>query len=99
MRKRLATLFVTVAVTTGLAAAPASSQGPIVTGGLVNVTITDSLNNILSNNNVTVGAALGVAANVCGVPVSVLAQQIRTGDITCTSDASGQTVDIGPVSQ
>jgi hypothetical protein len=68
---------------------------PIVTGGLVNVTITDALNNVLSNNNVAVGAALTIAANVCGVAVNVLATQLgASGPISCTNPTSGQTVTI-----
>ncbi|NEM06646.1 hypothetical protein [Geodermatophilus normandii] len=44
-------------------AAPASAQ-PIVTGGLVNVNIED----------VNVQIPIGVAANVCGVTVAVIAE-------------------------
>jgi hypothetical protein len=67
----------------------------VVTGGLVNVTVADSLNNVLSSNNVGVAAALGVAANVCGVGVNVLATQLGTpGPISCTSTSSGQTATI-----
>ncbi len=83
--------------TVGLAA-PAQAA-PLVTGGLVNVTITDTLNDneILSRNNVSLGAALGVAANVCDVNVNVLARQLRNGGATCTSTASGQRVDISQI--
>ena len=80
------------------AAAPASAQGPIVTGGLVNITIVDLVDgDVLSNNNVSLGAALGIAANVCDVNVNVLAQQLRRGGATCTSEASDQQVDISQV--
>ncbi len=76
-------------------AAPAQAA-PLVTGGLVNVTITDVLNgnviNIPVAVPVTLGAALGIAANVCDVNVNVLAQQLRSGGATCTSTASGQGV-------
>lgn len=44
-------------------AAPASAQ-PLFTGGLVNVNIED----------VTVQIPIGVAANVCGVTVAVIAE-------------------------
>ncbi len=76
-------------------AAPASAQ-PVVTGGLVNVTVVDLIDgDVLSNNNVSVGAALGLAANICGVGVNVLATQIGDGGpISCTSEASDQQVDI-----
>ena len=80
------------------AAAPASAQGPIVTGGLVNITIVDLIDgDVLSNNNVSLGAALGIAANICDVNVNVLAEQLRRGGATCTSEASDQQVDISQV--
>jgi uncharacterized lipoprotein YajG len=76
-------------------AVPAMAQGPVVTGGLVNVTVTDVANNVLSNDNIAVGAALNVAANVCGVADNVLATQLGTsGPISCTNPTTGQTVDI-----
>ena len=65
-----------------MAAPPASAQ-PLVTGGLVNVTVAD--NEIL--NDVNVGVALGVAANVCDVSVNVLARQLKTDAATCDSVA------------
>jgi hypothetical protein len=81
-----------------LVTAPASAQ-PLVTGGLVNITVTDVIDgDVLSNNNVALGAALGVAANICDVNVNVLARQLRGGGATCTSTASGQMVEISQVS-
>lgn len=80
-----------------VALSSSASAAPIVTGGLVNVTITDSLNNVLSENQVSLGAALGIAANVCDVGVNVLARQLKTGGATCTSTASGQSVDISQI--
>lgn len=78
-------------------AAPASAQ-PLVTGGLVNVTVSDiETGDILSENQVSLGAALGIAANICDVNVNVLAQQLRDGGATCESEASGQQVDISQV--
>jgi hypothetical protein len=49
--------------------APAAAQ-PVVTGGLVNITIVDFLN----NNDVNVQVPIGIAANVCGVQANVLAR-------------------------
>jgi hypothetical protein len=63
-----ASLFATGLLAVG-AAAPASAQ-PVVTGGLVNITIFD----VLNNNNVNVQVPIGVAANVCGVQANVLAR-------------------------
>jgi hypothetical protein len=73
----------------------AEAQGPIVTGGLVNVTIVDLVDagNILSDNNVGIGAALAIAANVCDVSVIVLAADLTDdGEATCTSENDEQQV-------
>ena len=73
-------------------AAPAAAQ-PIITGGLVNVTVVDVIDgDILSNNNVNIAAALNLAANVCGVNVGVLAQQLRTGQATCETATQAVTI-------
>ena len=98
-RTIIASATAALAMAGGVAtAAPASAQ-PIVTGGLVNVTVVDVLNNneILNDVNVGVGAALGIAANVCDVSVGVLARQLHTGQTTCTSAANGQMVTIDQV--
>ena len=81
-------------------AAPPATAAPLVTGGVVNVTVTDVVDDVtvvVQDINVGVGAALGIAANVCDVNVNVLAQQFRNGAASCTSDATGQTVDIGQI--
>lgn len=101
MSKRMRTLAAsaTAAIALGgsLATAPSASAAPLVTGGLVNVTVTDVVDDVtvvVQDVNVGLGAALGVAANVCDVSVNVLARQLRNGGATCTSDATGQTVDL-----
>ena len=70
-----------------------SAQGPVVTGGLVNVTVVDVLDtgdiNVVRDVNVSVGAALGIAANVCGVGVNVLATQLASGQATCDAAIEG----------
>lgn len=82
-------------------AATTSAQPPIVvSGGLVSVQVVDVLNNVTVNVedvNVTVGAALQLAANVCNVSVNVIAQQLKNGGATCDSivDGTGQVVTIG----
>jgi hypothetical protein len=63
----------------------AASAQPVVTGGLVNVTIT----NVLNNNNVAVQIPIQAAANICGVTVGVLTTQLMSGPVTCTSSATG----------
>jgi hypothetical protein len=91
-KKLFASLFASALLFAGLAA-PASAQ-PVVTGGLVNVTIVDLIDgDVLSNNNVAVGAALAVAANVCDVNVNVLAIQLRGGGATCENNVD----DVGVV--
>jgi hypothetical protein len=57
---------------------PASAQ--ITQEGLINVAIDDA----------TVQVPIAVAANICGVAVNVLAQDLRDGDATC--DALGTSV-------
>jgi hypothetical protein len=58
---------------------PSASASPVVTGGLVNITVFD----VASNNNVQLAVPIAVAANVCGVNVNVLTQQSQP--IDCTS--------------
>ena len=75
-----------------------SAQGPIITGGLVNVTITDLIDDIVIRDiNVNVNAAVQIAANVCNVAVGVIAQDLLDGDATC--ETAEQRVDIGPFVQ
>ncbi|MBA3399577.1 MAG: hypothetical protein H0U01_06410 [Acidimicrobiia bacterium] len=74
---------------------PASAAGPLFTGGIVNVTVTNVANNILRDANVGLGVAAGVAANVCDLNVAAVIAEIRDdGTSTCTSSATGQTVTI-----
>jgi hypothetical protein len=84
-RKAAVAVFAGAALTTG-ALAPASAA-PVITGGVVNVTVADSLNNVLSSNDVGVGVAANIAAAVCGttVPVAVLATQVvaQGGTFSC----------------
>ena len=76
-RKLVASLFATGLLAVGVGAPTASAQpiGNVGAGNLVNVQIT--ANNLLNNNDVDVtvpvSAAVGIAANVCGVAVDVLA--------------------------
>jgi hypothetical protein len=92
MRKLIATLFLTGALAVG-ATAPAASAQPVITGGLVNITVVDVLNNntVTLDRTVNVALALNLAANVCDVTVGVLAQQLRTGSATCQNTVDGVT--------
>lgn len=82
-RRFFASLFASALFAVGLAA-PASAQ-PLVTGGLVNITVVD----VLNNNEINVQVPIGVAANICGVQVqaNVLARGGRqeTGALDCTA--------------
>jgi hypothetical protein len=81
-RKLAASLFASGLLAVGIAA-PASAQ-PVVTGGLINVTLVD----VLNQNNVAVQVPVGIAANVCDVNAAVLLAAVRdTGSATCDADA------------
>lgn len=69
-KKLVASLFATGVVAAGLAVPSASAQ-PVITGGLVNITIFD----VLNNNDVNVQVPIGIAANVCGINAAVIAHQ------------------------
>ena len=89
--------IIRAAVVAGALALPmagtTSAQPPVITGGLVNVTVVDVLDtgdiNVVRDVNVSVGAALGIAANVCGVSVNVLATQLGSGTATCDAAIEG----------
>jgi hypothetical protein len=90
--KRLfATLFATSLLAVGVAAPTASAQDQ---DGLVNVIVTD--NEIL--NDVNIGVAAQIAANVCGVkvgPVAVLATQVdRSGGSRTVCTIEGQDIQV-----
>jgi hypothetical protein len=80
-RMRFATLLTTGAVAVGLVAAPGASAQQ---SGLVNVDI----HNVLNNNRVAVAIPINAAANICGVQVNVLAQQLASGPVECTAGAN-----------
>jgi hypothetical protein len=64
------------------AAAPASAQ-PVITGGLINVTVNDV--------NVGVQVPIGIAANVCDINAALLVAAIHDeGDNTCDATATSR---------
>jgi hypothetical protein len=69
------------------AAAPASAQ-PVITGGLVNVTIVD----LISLEQTSVQVPITVAATICDVTVAVLAQDLRDGRADCSTETEQITV-------
>ena len=89
MRKRLAAGLAVVAIGVGAAGAPAASAQPQNVGqqGLVNLNVGD----VTVLQNVGVGVAANVAANVCGVQVNaaVLAQQLVANNAPQTIGATG----------
>jgi hypothetical protein len=89
-----AAAFAAAALSIGVLVAPAASS-PVVTGGLVNVTITNLLNNNTVTVQIPVGIGLNLAANVCGVNVGVLAQDLNSGPVSCST--ATQSVDITQV--
>jgi hypothetical protein len=77
-RAAVATAF---AGAVALPALPASAA-PVITGGLVNVTIVD----LVSGNQITAQVPVSVAANICDVSVAVLTQDLRDGTADCSTD-------------
>jgi hypothetical protein len=93
MRKLFATLFLTGALAVG-AVAPTASAAPVITGGLVNITVVAVLNNntVTLDRVVNVAAAINIAANVCDTTVAVLSAEFtQTGGVDCTSTIDGGT--------
>jgi hypothetical protein len=94
-KARIAAFATSGALAVAFAGAPAAQAQPdvVIGGGLVNVQV----NNVLNDNEVGIGVAAGVAAQVCGLTaqVGVIASQVaRTGAFSCENSADGQTVDI-----
>jgi hypothetical protein len=83
MMKIRLTMAALVAAATAVAGA--STAGAQNQSGLVNVAIVDN----------TVQIPIGIAANVCGVAVNVLAQNLANGDTTCTAIAGATATDSG----
>jgi ABC-type proline/glycine betaine transport system substrate-binding protein len=78
VRRSMTTVAAAGAIAAGslFVASPAQAAAPVITGGLVNVTITDV--DLLNNVDVTAlnGVTLQVAAEVCGVTVDALAADL-----------------------
>ncbi len=86
IRRSLATVGAagTLAVGSLGVAAPAQAQAPVVTGGLVNVTIVDAVD----VNDVVVQVPIAAAVNLCDVTVAVLVEDLRDGDANCDATAT-----------
>ncbi len=85
VKRAAAAVMLTGALSAGITL-PASAAGPVITGGLVNVTLT----NIANNNQVTVTIPIQAAANICGVSVAVLSAALNNtnGPVDCTASPS-----------
>jgi hypothetical protein len=98
----VASLFASGLLAAGLAAPTASAQ-PVVTGGLVNVTVVDVIDDvtvIVRDVNVGVGVAANVAAALCDtadVNAAVLATQVVRGGDTVNCDTSTGNITFSPV--
>ena len=102
--KRFKAVALAAALAIPMAAVPASAQRPVVIGGgLVNVQIGSieileggiEIREVLENVTVGVGVAAQIAANVCGVAVGVIAQDLAKGSpVNCTNDLGDAFVDI-----
>ena len=101
MTKRIRTLVASFFMGASVfAAAPAAAQPIVVVGdGLIDVTVFNVLNNavIASYNDVAVGVAAQIAANVCGVkvgPLAVLGRAVdRSGDTDTVCETGTQAVE------
>ena len=94
-RKAFASVAVVAASATGAAAlAVPATAAPVVAGNLVGVNVSDV--DVLNENqviltdvaDVNASVPIGVAANVCGVSVAVLAEALGLGDVQCDAQAS-----------
>jgi hypothetical protein len=82
-RKLIVSTLASGVMAAGVALPTASAQ-PVITGGLVNITVFD----VLNNTDVNVQVPIGVAANVCGVQANVLAQGGIQEPVDCTSSTT-----------
>lgn len=85
LKRRLLQFVAAGALALGMSA-PVAAQ-PVITGGLVNVTIVDAVD----ISRVTVQLPIAIAANVCDVDINVLAADLADdGQANCTADADAR---------
>ena len=86
--QRIIALLTVTALMVALTAMPALAQ-PVVTGGLVNVTIVDFAD--VNVEDVTVQVPVAAAANICDVNAAILIAQIEdTGSANCEATATSR---------
>ena len=84
IRRTAAALTATAALTlSGAAVAAPASAAPVVTGGLVNVTLVDVVD--VNHNQVIAQVPIGVAANVCNLSVAAVLAAAGTDGAACTA--------------
>lgn len=96
INKMLATAGTAALLAAGAGLAAPAQAAPVVTGGLVNITVTEVLNDnvVTVTDTVDLAAAINIAANVCDVSVNVLAEQTKGFRTTCTNTTDGATATI-----
>jgi hypothetical protein len=85
--KRIARRALVGTAAAGMFLVPATgaSAAPVITGGLVNVTVVD----VLSGNQVNLQVPIAVAANICDLDVNVLAADLADdGRADCANDVN-----------
>lgn len=89
------TLGAISALTLGMGGLASPAQAaPVVTGGLVNITIVDAVD--VTDVTVIAQLPIAVAANICGVSVNVLATDLRNGSADCDALTNNdQTATVG----
>ena len=85
LKRRLLPFVAAGGLMLAMAAPAAAVGGPVVTGGVINVTIVDLLD--LDVRNVTVQLPIAVAANICDTAILV---NEDTGDLECTAIADSR---------
>jgi hypothetical protein len=85
MLKKTCATVLAVCTLGAIAGAPAASGQPVITGGLVNLTLT----NVLNNNTVTVQVPVTAAAAICGVQVALISGLGQ--DVTCSPHSGDAT--------
>ncbi len=82
--RRMIALISVAAMMLAMSAMPAMAA-PVFTGGLINVTVTDVV------EDVTVQVPVGVAANLCDINAAVLVAEFNdTGAADCTATAESK---------
>ncbi len=91
--KRLALATAASSLVLGGALSTPAQAAPVITGGLVNVTLT----NVLNNNTVSVAVPIQAAVGICGVTVNVLSAALAptgTQTFNCPASNGNQSVSV-----